>query len=57
MDLGGAKEGDRTMMDALLPAVQAIHKARGEEIQDAEVLKLAADAAQKVLRSITEDGS
>ncbi|PRP87499.1 dihydroxyacetone kinase [Planoprotostelium fungivorum] len=46
-DLGGAKEGDRTMMDALLPAVQAIHKAREEEKQDAEVLKLAADAAQK----------
>ncbi|HLH34648.1 MAG TPA: dihydroxyacetone kinase subunit DhaL [Alloacidobacterium sp.] len=41
-----AKPGDKTMMDALVPAVQAIEAAAGSGESIARALKLAADAAR-----------
>lgn len=42
-DVSGAKVGDKTMMDALIPAAQALKEAEGTP---AEVLRKAADAAK-----------
>lgn len=45
-ELGGAEAGDRTMLDALLPARDALGSALDSGAPAAEALKLAADAAQ-----------
>lgn len=44
-DMSGAKVGDKTMMDALIPASQAIAAYAGED--EGELFNLAAEAAQK----------
>lgn len=44
-DMSGAKVGDKTMMDALIPASQAIAAYAGTD--ESELFALAADAAQK----------
>lgn len=44
-DMSGAKVGDKTMMDALIPASQAIAAYAGED--EEELFALAAEAAQK----------
>lgn len=44
-DMSGAKVGDKTMMDALIPASQAIAAYAGED--EGELFYLAAEAAQK----------
>lgn len=44
-DMSGAKVGDKTMMDALIPASQAIAAYAGEN--EGELFNLAAEAAQK----------
>lgn len=43
--LGGAKAGDRTMLDALLPAAQAIEQAAGEGRDVSAILRAAIEAA------------
>lgn len=43
-DITGAKVGDKTMMDALVPAVEAADKAEGSEF---DILKAAAKAAER----------
>jgi dihydroxyacetone kinase-like protein len=43
---GGAQPGDKTMVDALLPAVEALQQAGAEEASPQEALARAADAAQ-----------
>ena len=45
-DLGGAKPGDKTMLDAMQPAMEALEHARGEDTPLAEALAQAADAAE-----------
>lgn len=45
-ELGGATRGDRTMLDALLPAAEAFQQAVGEKQSAAEALRVAAAAAQ-----------
>lgn len=45
-DLGGAKPGDKTMLDAMQPAMEALEHARGEDAPLAEALTQAADAAE-----------
>lgn len=45
-DLGGAKPGDKTMLDAMQPAMEALEHARGEDAPLAEALAQAADAAE-----------
>jgi phosphoenolpyruvate---glycerone phosphotransferase subunit DhaL len=42
---GKAQEGDKTMVDALAPAVRALHDAAGED--EAEALRRSADAARE----------
>jgi len=46
-DLGGAKPGDRTMLDALLPAGAAFAAAAARSASAAEALAAAADAAAR----------
>jgi dihydroxyacetone kinase-like protein len=46
-DLGGAKVGDKTMMDALVPAVEEYEKAVSEGASFSEALKRMTDAAEK----------
>ena len=46
-DLGGAKVGDKTMMDALVPAVEEYEKAVAEGASFSEALNRMADAAEK----------
>ncbi|HEY5812642.1 MAG TPA: dihydroxyacetone kinase subunit DhaL [Terrimicrobiaceae bacterium] len=46
-DLGGAKVGDKTMMDALVPAVLEYEKALAEGVGFSEALQRMADAAEK----------
>ncbi len=46
-ELGGAKPGDRTMLDALYPAAQAWKAAMAGGANGAAMLKAAADAAEK----------
>ena len=45
-DLGGAKPGDKTMLDAIQPAMEALEHARGEDTPLVEALAQAADAAE-----------
>lgn len=45
-DLGGAKPGDKTMLDAMQPAMEALEHARGEDAPLVEALAQAADAAE-----------
>ena len=44
-DMSGAKKGDKTMMDALIPATQAIADYAGND--EAELFRLAAEAAEQ----------
>ncbi|MBU0557121.1 MAG: dihydroxyacetone kinase subunit DhaK [Alphaproteobacteria bacterium] len=46
MDLGGAGKGDRTMLDALLPAAEALAKAASEGVSAGEGLSRAVQAAR-----------
>jgi dihydroxyacetone kinase-like protein len=46
-DLGGAKVGDKTMMDALVPAVEEYQKALAEGASFSDALNRMADAAEK----------
>jgi dihydroxyacetone kinase-like protein len=46
-DLGGAKVGDKTMMDALVPAVEEYEKAVAEGASFSDALNRMADAAEK----------
>jgi phosphoenolpyruvate---glycerone phosphotransferase subunit DhaL len=46
-DLGGAKVGDKTMMDALVPAVEGYEKAVAEGASFSEALNRMAAAAEK----------
>ncbi|HEY5814290.1 MAG TPA: DAK2 domain-containing protein [Terrimicrobiaceae bacterium] len=46
-DLGGAKVGDKTMIDALVPAVEEYEKAIAEGASFAQALNRMTDAAEK----------
>jgi phosphoenolpyruvate---glycerone phosphotransferase subunit DhaL len=46
VELGSAQAGDKTMVDALIPATEALTGAAGAEASLAEAAKLAADAAE-----------
>ena len=46
-DLGGAKVGDKTMMDALVPAVEEYEKAVAEGASFSDALNRMTDAAEK----------
>ena len=46
-ELGGAKEGDRTMLDALLPAATAFHNALANNQTDKDAWQAACNAARK----------
>jgi phosphoenolpyruvate---glycerone phosphotransferase subunit DhaL len=46
-DLGGAKVGDKTMMDALVPAVEEYQKAVAEGANFSDALNRMTDAAEK----------
>lgn len=46
---GKAEPGDKTMVDALLPAVEALHAADGADVGDA--LRRSADAAEEGMRA------
>ncbi len=48
---GKAQEGDKTMVDALIPAVQALRDAASED--EAEALRRSADAAREGMESTT----
>ena len=45
-ELGGARAGDRTMLDALLPAASALEAAVGADDSAVEAIRRAADAAE-----------
>ncbi|RZF23734.1 dihydroxyacetone kinase subunit DhaK [Paraburkholderia sp. UYCP14C] len=47
MELGGAKPGDRTMVDALKPAADALHDALAQGASTHAALQAAADAANE----------
>ncbi|WP_233856291.1 dihydroxyacetone kinase subunit DhaK [Paraburkholderia sp. HD33-4] len=47
MELGGAKPGDRTMVDALKPAADALHDALAQGASTHAALQAAADAASE----------
>jgi len=51
VELGGAKKGDKTMLDALIPAAEAVAKAAGESSDITYVLNAAAKAAKGGLES------
>lgn len=46
MNLGKSKAGEKTMLDALIPAAESLEKSLAEGIDTAEALKLAAQAAE-----------
>ena len=46
-DLGGAKPGDKTMLDAIRPALEALERGRVNEVSVAEALADAASAAEE----------
>jgi phosphoenolpyruvate---glycerone phosphotransferase subunit DhaL len=48
-DLGSAEPGDKTMVDALLPALEALRAAEGEEL--GEALRRSAAAAEEGMRA------
>jgi phosphoenolpyruvate---glycerone phosphotransferase subunit DhaL len=50
---GKAAIGDATMVDALLPAVEALRAAEGEGASLADALRRSADAAEEGMRSTT----
>ena len=45
-ELGGAKPGDKTMLDAMQPAAEALEHARAEDVALAPALAAAAEAAE-----------
>ncbi|TPW28162.1 dihydroxyacetone kinase family protein [Pararhizobium mangrovi] len=47
MRLGGAKPGDKTLVDALVPMVEAIRRASAADADAATIWREAADAAEK----------
>ena len=49
VDLGAAQPGDKTMVDALLPALEALRAAEGEEL--GEALRRSAAAAEEGMRA------
>jgi dihydroxyacetone kinase-like protein len=51
VNLGKAAVGDKTMVDALTPAVQALKDANGEELSMSEALKKSAEAAEEGMKS------
>jgi phosphoenolpyruvate---glycerone phosphotransferase subunit DhaL len=50
-ELGGAKRGDKTMLDAMIPAAEAVSKVVGESIDIVYVLNAATKAAREGLES------
>ncbi|MEO8723472.1 MAG: dihydroxyacetone kinase family protein [Sphingobium sp.] len=46
MDLGGAGKGDRTMLDAMLPASEALHEAASAGVATHEALRRSVQAAR-----------
>jgi dihydroxyacetone kinase len=50
-DLGGAKPGDRTMVDALVPAATALARLQDEAVTVSEIVSAAADAAESAAAS------
>ena len=50
-DLGGARPGDKTMLDALAPAATALRERIGARMSLAEALHAAADAAEAGMRA------
>ena len=46
-ELGGAAEGDKTMVDALAPAARALTDAAGVGLEDADALEVARAAAER----------
>ena len=50
---GKAEPGDKTMVDALLPAAEALRAAAGSDASLAEALSAAADAAEAGMRATT----
>jgi dihydroxyacetone kinase len=53
-DLGGARPGDRTMVDALAPAAAAMAGLKDPKISVATVISAAADAAEKAAASTAD---
>lgn len=51
MELGGAVPGDKTMVDALEPAVLALKEARGKNLSLSEGMKAAALAAEQGMKA------
>lgn len=51
VNLGKALVGDKTMVDALTPAVQALKDADGGELSMSEALKKSAEAAEEGMKS------
>lgn len=50
VNLGKALVGDKTMVDALTPAVQALNGPTGQELSMSEALKKSAEAAEEGMR-------
>ena len=50
-ELGGARAGDRTMLDAMLPAASAFEAAVGADARAVEAIRRAADAAEAGARA------
>jgi dihydroxyacetone kinase len=47
--LGGAKLGDRTLLDALIPAQEALQRSASSNESSLKSLQSAVEAAQKVI--------
>jgi dihydroxyacetone kinase-like protein len=54
MKLGGAKQGDKTMIDALYPAINSLHQSTKEKLTLAEAFSLTAAAAFSGAQSTKE---
>ena len=50
VNLGKAALGDKTMVDALIPAVQALNGSAGQELSMSEALKKSAEAAEEGMK-------
>ena len=48
---GKAEPGDKTMVDALVPAVEALHRAQSDGVAVGEAARLAADAAEEGMKA------
>jgi dihydroxyacetone kinase-like protein len=48
---GKAEPGDKTMVDALVPAVEALHRAQSDGVAVGEATRLAADAAEAGMKA------